>query len=117
MRRAVGIEAANVGAGLVPARLSGVAAVRERNPAAGRSVRSLQGICTFYSPSMALPLTETLDAEARQLVYSSPHIRVVVEASGAITPPKSRVKHQWAGMLPPDVAERMTRETDQMRDE
>ena len=66
---------------------------------------------------MALLLIETLDAEAQQLVYNSPHIRVAGEVNGTITPPKSRVKRQWAGMLPPDVAERMTRETSQMRDE
>ncbi len=66
---------------------------------------------------MALLLIETLDAEAQKLVYNSPHIRVVGEVSGAIMPPKSRVKRQWAGMLPQNVAERMTRETDQMRDE
>ena len=66
---------------------------------------------------MALPLIETLDAEAQRLVYNNPHIRVVGEVNGTITPPKSRVKRQWAGMLPPDVAERMTRETNQMRDE
>ena len=67
---------------------------------------------------MALLLIETLDAEAQQLVYNNPHIRVVGEVkNGAITPPKSRVKRQWAGMLPADVAERMTRETNQMRDE
>ena len=66
---------------------------------------------------MALLLIETLDDEANASLLSNPHIRLVGEVNQHITPPKRRVTRELSGTISAETAERLHRETEEMRNE
>lgn len=66
---------------------------------------------------MALLLIETLDDEANASLLNNPHIRLVGEVNQHITPPKRKATRSLAGTISAETAERLRRETEEMRNE
>ncbi len=66
---------------------------------------------------MALVLIETLDDQAQASLAENPHIRVVGEVNEHVTLPRRKSTRSLAGSISAETAERMHRETEEMRNE